>query len=339
MAQRTIRIAVSIVLMAGLLAVFFWNVDLKEVGRALKSADPMLLVAAAAVALFAYWLRVLRWQQILRPIAKVRHSSALLATVVGYAGITLLPARMGDLLRPILLSRREPVPISASLASILTERIFDLWAVVAYFMVFLLWPPPMPNLTAEASANLRILNVTGWIIGAGLLAGTAFLLALFRYQERFVTLITGPIERFRPTWREPLVSFLNHFLDGLRVLQRPRDLAATALTSSLLWLVIFMQVHTTLAAFSINLPFRAAFLLVILTVIGMAVPTPGGVGGFHAMLQLGLTGFFGVDYNLATGIAIAYHALCFFPITIIGLICIPAFGLSLKTTPPEASDS
>ena len=94
--------------------------------------------------------------------------------------------------------------------------------------------------------------------------------------------------------------------------------------------IIVGQLTLTLKAFGVDLPLRSAFLMIMLTVIGLAVPTPGGAGGFHAMTQLGLTAFFGVDHNLATGIAIAYHAVCFYPITLIGLICIPLFGLSLS---------
>lgn len=337
MAKRTLRIMISLLLTAALLTVFFWNVDLAEVAVALRNADAPLLVVAAAIALVAYWLRALRWQWILLPVARTRHSSIVLATVVGYAAIALLPARMGDLLRPILLTRREPVPMSASLASILTERIFDLWMVVLLFFIFLLRPPPMPAATTQASSNLEILHMTGWVIGIGLVLGTVFLLALFRYQERFVALVTSPLERFKPAWKQPLVSFLGHFLDGLRVMQRPRDLVITMASSCLLWLVICLQLHVTLTAFDVHLPYRATFLLLTLTVIGMAVPTPGGVGGFHAMLQLGLTGFFAVDYNLATGFAIAHHALCFFPITLVGLVCIPVFGLSMKAPSSEVS--
>ncbi len=321
----------SLALTVVLLAVFFWNVDFREVGRALAQARSALLVSAVLAALFSYWLRVIRWQLILRPVGRTRHSSALLATVVGYAGITFLPARLGDLVRPVLLSKRDSIPTSATLASILTERIIDLWTIVLLFFVFLVAPPEMPHLNAEGAGHLNLLRLSGWIVGAGLVVGTGILFGLFRYQERFITLITAPIGRFRPTWKDPLVAFLNHFLDGLRILQRPKDLAIVMATSFFLWGVIVVQLILTLQAFNLELPIRSAFLLIMMTVIGLLVPTPGGAGGFHAMVQIGLTTFFGVDHNLATGIAIAYHAVCFYPIALIGLICIPVFGLSLST--------
>ncbi len=330
MARQGLRIGISLVLAAVLVAAFLWNVDFGEMGRALASANPWWAMASVMAALFSYWLRVIRWQVILRPAGRTRHSSAVLATVVGYAGIALLPARMGDIIRPVLLSRRDRIPTSATIASILCERIFDLWTVVLFFVVFLLRPPAMPHLTAEATDYLRILEVTGWFAGLGLVAGTAFLLALFRYQERFVDLAAALVNRVKPAWSKAFASFLNHFLDGLRVLQRPRDLILTAATSFAMWMVIFVQLYLCLRAFGVFLPLRATFLLVTLSVIGMAIPTPGGVGGFHAMIQIGLTGFFAVDHNLAAGIAIADHAICFIPITLIGLACIPLFGLSLR---------
>lgn len=330
MANRAVRVTVSLVLMIGLLAIFLWNVDFAEVGRSISSANPVKLAAAALIALFAYWLRALRWQFILLPVGKIRHSSILLTTAVGYAALSLLPARMGDLIRPILLARREKIPTSASLASILTERVFDMWTVVFFFLVFIVWPPLMPNLDDQARRSLEVLSISGYVVGAGLFVGTLMLLGLFKYQERFVSVITRPIAWIKKDWQQPAVTFFDHFLDGLRVLQRPRDLLITTIVSIIMWYVICWQIQMTLLAFDVHLPLRASFLLVTLSVLGLAVPTPGGVGGFHKATQVGMTMFFGLGLNQATGIAIAYHAICFVPITIIGLLCLPLLGVKLR---------
>ena len=342
MAKRAIRIGVSLALMIVLLAVFLWNVDFQEVGRALAGADPMMLVAASLVAILAYWMRSLRWQFILLPVGRVRHSSVLLTTAVGYAALSLLPARMGDLIRPLLLARREKIPVSASIASIFTERVFDLWSVVFFFLVFIVWPPAMPNLNDQARRSLEVLSLSGYVVGAGLLVGTLVLLGLFRYQERFIDLLTRPVGWIKSSWRQPAANFFNHFLDGLRVLQRPRDLFITAVASIIMWYVICWQVKFTLLAFDIDLPLRAAYLIVTMAVIGLAVPTPGGVGGFHKATQVGMTLFFGIGLNQATGIAIAYHAICFVPITVIGLLCMPLLGINLReveSISPAARDA
>ena len=342
MAKKAVRIGISLALMVVLLAVFLWNVDFQEVGRSLAGADVTMLIAASLISILAYWMRALRWQFILLPVGRVRHSSVLLTTAVGYAALSLLPARMGDLIRPLLLARRERIPASASLASILTERVLDLWSVVFFFLIFIIWPPSMPNLDQEARHSLEVLSLSGYVVGAGLLIGTATLLGLFRYQGRFVELLTRPIGWIKTSWRQPAANFFNHFLDGLRVLQRPRDLLITAVASILMWYVICWQVRFTLLAFDVDLPLRTAYLIVTMAVIGLAVPTPGGVGGFHKATQVGMTLFFGIGLNQATGIAIAYHAICFVPITIIGLLCLPLLGTNLReveSLTPEAADS
>ena len=335
MARKALRIVVSLALMIGLLAVFFWNVDFHEVGKALAHAHLGWLLAAILTALSSYWIRAIRWQLILRPVGKTRHSSAMLAMVVGYAGITLLPARMGDILRPVLLAKRDRLSTSATLASTLTERVFDLYTVVVFFLIFLIWPPPMPSVTTESASHLHFFRFAGGLLAGGLILATLILFALFRYQDRLIELLVWPVAKLRRSWAEPLSGFFHHFMDGLRILQRPHDLIWVVLSSVVIWLIIFLQADFTLLAFDIHLPLRASYLLVTLTVLGLAVPTPGGAGGFHALLKGGLTGFFGVGTNLATGVAIAYHAVCFYPITLIGLICIPLFGLSLKAEVPE----
>lgn len=165
MKSPAVRVGVSLVLMVALLALFLWNVDFGEMMRSLKQANPWLIAMAALLALVSYWARVIRWMLILRPVARVRHSSALLATAVGYAAITLLPARMGDIIRPVLLAKRDHFPVSAGIASILTERVFDLWTVVLFFLVFLIWPPSMVDLDAAAEANLHLLQISGFAVG------------------------------------------------------------------------------------------------------------------------------------------------------------------------------
>jgi uncharacterized protein (TIRG00374 family) len=339
MGSRSLRVALSLLLMAALLAVFFWNVDLGEVVDALEQCNPWMIALAVALALFSYWFRAVRWQIILRPAGKVRHSSAVLSIAVGYAAMTLLPARMGDLVRPIVLSRRDRLPLSATLASMLTERILDLWTVVLYFLAFLVWPPALATLDDTARSNFQLLRLTGFAVGVGLVLGTLVLIGLFHYQERFVELVTRPVARIKEAWREPVTNFLNHFLDGLRVLQRPRDLAITVGASLLLWYIIYWQVQATLVAFGLHLPLRATYVLVAVGVIGLAIPTPGGVGSFHKAMQVGLTAFFAVELNDATAIAIVHHAVCFLPITLIGLLCLPLAGVRLREVDDLAAEA
>ncbi len=86
----------------------------------------------------------------------------------------------------------------------------------------------------------------------------------------------------------------------------------------------------TLLAFDLDFPLRVAYLLTAMAVIGLLVPSPGGIGGFHFATRVTLTAFFAVEMNRAIAVAIVYHAICFVPITVIGLLCLPLVGVRLR---------
>ena len=62
----------------------------------------------------------------------------------------------------------------------------------------------------------------------------------------------------------------------------------------------------------------AAYVVTTAAVLGLVVPTPGGVGGYHAAVQFALTDVFAVPVATATGVALLAHAVSFVPISIIG---------------------
>jgi hypothetical protein len=81
--------------------------------------------------------------------------------------------------------------------------------------------------------------------------------------------------------------------------------------------------------FGIDMPFTGAWLMLAPLVVGVAVPTPGGVGGFHEAYRLGATSFFGAENNTAVGAAIVLHAISVVPVTMAGLLFMLQDGLKL----------
>jgi len=99
--------------------------------------------------------------------------------------------------------------------------------------------------------------------------------------------------------------------------------------SLVLWLVIGLQAGLLARAFSTSLSFGQVFVLIAVSVIGLAVPTPGGVGGFHAAVQFALHQVLGIPLTVASAFALVHHAVCFFPITVIGLGYVAAWGIGV----------
>jgi uncharacterized membrane protein YbhN (UPF0104 family) len=122
---------------------------------------------------------------------------------------------------------------------------------------------------------------------------------------------------------------LHSFTSGLGVLQAsPSHLAAIAGQSVLVWLLIALALHWSNRAFGIELPFHTAFLMLGFLTVGVAVPTPGMVGGFHYAYRVALTAVFGVDEATAVAAALASHALSNLPVLVLGLVFLGREGLS-----------
>jgi hypothetical protein len=102
------------------------------------------------------------------------------------------------------------------------------------------------------------------------------------------------------------------------------------LLSVVLWLNIALALWSGARAFGLEFPFGATFLLVGFLTVGVAVPTPGAVGGYHMMYALALTLLFGADEDVAKAAALVNHAIAFFPVTLAGLLLLGWAGVSLR---------
>jgi hypothetical protein len=96
-----------------------------------------------------------------------------------------------------------------------------------------------------------------------------------------------------------------------------------------LWLAIATGIWLTSQAFHITFPFQASFLVTTVLVVGVAVPTPGAVGGFHLAYQFAAVVLFGVPADRAAGAAIVLHAISFVPVTLLGIYFMARDGLTL----------
>jgi glycosyltransferase 2 family protein len=318
---------VGLLLAALLLALFFRGVDWRELGRALGHARPLPLAGMVLTTVGVYAVRSWRWGGLLAPLGRVRYADLFSATYVGFASGLLVP-RAGEILRPWLISRRYPIPTSAGFATIIIERLVDLITVLALFAAYLFVLPPPP--TQSEGRLMDLVKLGGAATGVVALAVLVFLLALHANAERVV----GAIERLlvrAPRWlREPLGRILHAFSAGLAVLRAPfPHLAKIALQSLAVWLLIALGFHLNHIAFHIDLPFHATFLLIAFLVVGVAIPTPGMVGGFHAFYLIALSDVFGVDRTTAAAAGIAAHALTNLPILVFGLALLGREGLSL----------
>jgi hypothetical protein len=326
---------VGAVLAALLLFLFFRGIDWAALARALREARAWPLAGIALVTVAVYAARAWRWGDLLLPLGRVPFADLFSATMVGFASALLIP-RAGELLRPWLVSRRHPIPTSAGFATIVLERLVDLVTVLVLFAAYLF---VLPEPAAQVEGRLTdLLKAGGAATGLVALAVLGFLLALHANADRVVAVSERALSR-APRWlAEPLGRVLHSFSAGLAVLRAPLPhLARIGLQSLLVWLLIAAGFHLNHAAFRIDLPFHATFLLVAFLVVGVSIPTPGMVGGFHAFYLICLDQVYGVDRATAAAAGIAAHALTNLPILVFGLALLGREGLSLGRVAHVAS--
>jgi glycosyltransferase 2 family protein len=339
--RKALRVAVSLSLAALLLALFLRTLDFAAVGRAIAAAHVGWLALATTTGLLGTPLfRSWRWALLLRKAGRPSALQLNSATCIGFAASTLLPARAGEIVRPVVLARSAGLPVAPCIASIALERLIDLVTVIVLFVVYAIgWTPP--GMSGDEAGRFELLRRSAFLLGLGTLGGLAFLGFLAAKKERTDRLVKPLLRPLPAKIGAKVESILLSFLDGLGSLGSLRAVLVVAAASLFLWTLIGFQIWSTMRAFDLVFPFPVSFFVLTWAVLGLAIPTPGGVGGYHAAIAYSLTGFYGVAKNTAAAFALVSHALSFVPITLIGLVFLAVSGFSLRSlaTEPEPSSS
>lgn len=327
--RSVVRNLVIAGLAVGLLALFLRNAHLNAVWEEIRRAELGLIVAATASMFVNLALRSIRWQYLLRPVGTATFGSAFRATSIGLAATFLLPARAGEFLRPYVLARRERFSAAAAFATIVLERVLDLLSVVLLLAIFVLFFDP--GMSQRDSGLYRAVRVGG-LVGAATSVGLLAVMFALAGRPEAVSRLVMRLEMVLPPRVAHVIARLaGLFAEGLAVARDPGSLLVSLGWSALLWLSIGFGVWATSRAFHIDVSFPGSFLLIALLSVGVAVPTPGGVGGFHEAFRIGATAFYGAPNDRAVGAAIALHAVSFIPVTLVGLLCFAREGFNLTS--------
>ncbi len=314
-------------------AVFIWlalrGLHLADFWRILKSADYFWLLPGILVYFVGVWVRAWRWHYLLGPVKKISTKTMFPITTIGYMGNNVYPARAGEVLRAVVLKRRENVSVSASLATIIVERIFDGVVMLAFVFVNL---PELARLTSASGFVGNIQQVALWGTAAFLGALGIFLLAAMFPQ---VTARIGQwsIDRLLPERLRGRVSGIMHkFLDGLASLRSPVNVLMVFFTSVLIWLLETGKYWFVMHAFNFDLTFFALMLMNGIVNLATTIPSaPGYIGTFDAPGIAVLTAY-GVDQATAAGYTLVLHVALWLPITLLGAYYLAREGIKWSDT-------
>jgi uncharacterized protein (TIRG00374 family) len=310
-----LRTIIVSVLAIALFAWFLRHANLADVWVQVRRARVELLIAGFFAVIITYVIRAYRWQFLLHPIGPTRFRTALRTTVIGFAALGVLPARAGDVLRPYLLARQEGLSTSATLATIVMERVLDLIAVLS-LLVFYVWGVSDPSRLPPAM--VRPIEISAALAGVAAAVLMAMMWLLATHPERIGRFVFSAARILPHRIADRLAGLAQTFSSGFAVAREPRALALALFWSFPLWLAIAAEAWLVTIAFNIVMP-----------VTGVAVPTPGAVGSYHEAYRIGVTTFFGAADDAAVAAAIVTHAISYVPVVLTGLVFMAQDGLSV----------
>jgi uncharacterized protein (TIRG00374 family) len=302
-------------------AIIWWfgrRLDWVQVKLAVQRSDWRLILLGAGIVLLGYLWRAIRWQVLLAPLTKASFREIWIATTVGF-GAVLLIGRAGEIVRPVVLPMRDKrVRPAAAFVTIMVERLYDTIAVVTIFALNLLWLKPSAH-TAEAFSQAR---TVGWLL-VGLLAVIVVLLIWFkRRSSRAIVWLDRKVSgksRLGARLKHAVLSTLEQLATALSVMSNIRQLTFSVGLSVLLWGSVALG--NLLVCLAFGLPFGISQILFVMgwSMVGSAVPTPGGAAGaFHAATGAALV-LLGVAREQAAAVAIILHLVDFAPAALFGL--------------------
>ncbi len=320
--RRWIMLALGILVSAVFLYFGLQGVQLGEVAERIAGANLIWLLPGVAVYFLAVWGRTWRWHYLLRPMKRVSLRALFPVVVIGYMGNNVYPFRAGEVIRAYVLKRNEQVSITGSLATIVVERIFD--GLVMLIFVF----AALPFAPIEQDW-LRTVVILGTLFFFGALAVFLALAARPEFTQRLARKV---ITRLLPAKAHaPLLSLIDHFLDGLKSLRSPRDLLMTLVTSVFIWLTETTKYWFVMHAFNFEVSFFVLMIMTAVVNLATTLPAaPGYIGTFHTPGILVLETF-RVNSEVAASYTIVLHAALWLPITLLGFVYLVREGLSWRS--------
>ena len=297
---------------------------------AIRNADPFLLIFSIVAIYACYALRSLRWKVFQRNLGPSHFGSIYAMTLAGFAAIFLL-GRAGEPVRPLLLARKEKLPIADLFGIYALERLFDLAsAAVIAALGLLLFQSHGPVIETAGKLETAA-RTTGSLLFAGVVAAVAFLLYLRLHGS---ALLERRLQGWELAhgWRGKIAAILLGFARGVQAIRTWSDLALSVFFSAAHWflvLLVYLWVSHSFGGTLTSLNLGDAMLVMSFTLVGSAVQLPGVGGGSQVASFLAYTAVFGVEKEAAAAASIVVWLITFAAVSLAGVPLLIHEGLSL----------
>jgi len=332
-----ISVVAGIMLSVAALYFAFHNVPLYGLLKYLKSINYLWTIPAVFLVLVSFFIRALRWQFILETSHKINVWRAFRPLMIGFMINCILPGRVGEIARPMILQKKEKIPFATGIATVVAERVFDVGALVVFAVITFVSieiNPQAEIVFGDFHLNRSALEV---LFNRMIIIGVLLLVAIImvsipvirRAIQRVILaipslfLFAGNSLKAKITAKlcEPLNRFVDNIALGFMLIKYPKKIFICTLYSLAVWMTAALSYYVfSLGSPGINLSFAEMYAVMVIICLFIALPSVPGFWGVWEAGGVFALSLFGVSANAAAGFTLANHGIQLFPVIVVGFI-------------------
>ena len=297
----------------------FKGENLDELYLHMMSVDINGIILACFLLILSCIVRAFRWQLLMQPFDNIPFNQVFGATMVGYFGNGVLAFRLGELLKAYSVTKNnKKLNLMQAFGTVIIERILDIIAVVAIFALLIPWFPFEDNYIKYGAFGFTGITV--------LIIFSLYLTIKYSWINNI-----QEYKIFRSENGRKILSSINSLFEGLTILNRTNSSLLIICSSTVLWLIYFVETVVLINACGLKLGIVDAGIILFLGSIAIGIPAlPGSAGTYDAGIKYSLIIVFNLASEMALNYAIVSHAVAYFPLLIIGFFYFLIGNVSLN---------
>jgi len=319
--KKLIQVLVGCIISGAMLYIAFKDVDGAAIRESFSRASWWPVLPFLLFFVIHYFFRSLRWRCLLPQAERERPTLRMLfdSMMLGNFATFLLPFRLGEFIRPLVLSRWSEYSFASSFISVVIERFFDLSAVLISFVINVQVLPDLPDWLHLAAYSLGGVSV-GLLLF--LIGGCLFPRAV----STIISICVRPLPAKLGGW---ITRFAGDLVRGAMVIRTPSRLLSILVLTIAVWITAYLQFYCLLFMFPFEPSFLLSVALGVFVALAIALPSAPGFVGVFQVGCVAAFNLFAYPVSDAQVYSIIVHALTYVLVIAIGFCLIAIHNLSL----------
>ncbi len=346
--KKNIAISLTLGLLLSTAALYlsFRKVPFADLAAYLTTINYFWILPAVFIALMSFVIRTLRWQFILGAAHTVNFRQAFHPLMIGFMLNCILPGRIGELARPVILQKKDNIPFSTGLATVAAERLFDIILLIILSITvfaFVHIDPALDICFGKYHLNRETLTAIGtgmFKLSAALITGVIIISfsAIQKVVKRLIMALPAMFffagSNFKNRMQEkictPIIGFLENFVLGFALIKNPKKVGICIVLSTIIWSLAALSYYVmTLGCPGIRLSYFEITAVMIIICLFIALPSVPGYWGLWEAGGVFALSLFGISAKEALGFTLANHVIQIVPVIIIGLVSAMIMGVNV----------